>query len=509
MILILIDTLRADYLGCYGGDADLTPTLDRIASEGVLFERATAPSPWTLPSVASLFSGYYPSVHKADNYKAVTGKHGGAAGVQVFGEQFDTLAEIAAEHGYATGAFVSNPFIVRRSGFAQGFERFEFVGDRAPGTDVTRAALQWLRERDPQRPFLAYLHYMEPHAPYIADRSIVEGLLDQVEAAGRRHELSEDQKAKYRKYLQRSMRPYLHDARHVALMHTQEYWRARYAACVRQVDQRVEALRSELLEQGLWESACVVIVADHGEALGEHTLFGHGASAYQHQLNVPFLIRLPSAAPAGARVSQTVGLFDAMPTILDYLGLPAPADIQARSLRGLIDGAASDPRTAFAEAVNTQPGLKIVLDGDWKLLAHTDASRYELFNLKDDPGELSNVAGSHPKQLAKLKALLDAQLAENERLGATVAVETAEVSEAEMRRLSALGYTGGVEDHHEDDEQGEVDNGGAIDFEGRDDDGGVLEPADSTTSGVRTPHPSATQPAASSQPTSTRPHEAP
>ncbi|MFQ5807966.1 MAG: sulfatase-like hydrolase/transferase, partial [Phycisphaerae bacterium] len=147
IIFIVVDTLRADRLGCYGHPGQLSPMMDALARAGVLFERAIATSPWTLPSVASYFSGYYPTVHKVTSYQeALKAARGVGRKVRYFGEEFTTLAEVLQANGYLTAGFSANPFITQKYGFAQGFEHFDasFADNTTPGGVVNAAALRWL-----------------------------------------------------------------------------------------------------------------------------------------------------------------------------------------------------------------------------------------------------------------------------------------------------------------------------------------------------------------------------
>jgi len=450
LILILVDTLRADRLGAYGSTAGLTPTMDAIASEGVVFESAIAPAPWTLPAVASLFCGYYPSVHKATDYKTVAGRSKNPSGtVRVFSDRFVTLAEALQKAGYATAAFSANPFIKAEHGFGQGFDLFRFLGDKAPGDQVNEAALRWLAEREAGKPFFLYLHYMEPHAPYDAADELLEPLLGAVELRAQKRALSQSELAQFRNYYRKSMVRYAGLPRHQNLWKYAEYWAARYDAAVRQADVHLGALRARLQERGVWDGALVVLLADHGEALGEHQWWGHGTCAYHNQLHVPLVIRYPGRQSAGRRFPQLVRLFDVLPTLLEQGRAGSLKGIQARSLRPLLDGLRDEPRFALAESVNTQPGLKALLSADWKLLAQTDRQTYALFNLAADPGELSDLAAREPQRLAELRSLLETRMRENAELGKGIQAGEVEISPEGVQQLGHLGYLGDAS--HEDE----------------------------------------------------------
>lgn len=455
IIFILIDTLRADRLGAYGSTENLTPVMDRLASNGVLFERANAAAPWTLPSMASLFSGFYPGVHHATDYKAVSGHEDGAGEVRVFSEQFDTLAERLRDAGYDTAAFVANPFIIPRHGFAQGFDRFDhrFKGNTTPGKVLNDLAARWIQQRDANKPFFLYIHYMDPHAPYspyrIA-RRVVQPMVERVADRAQHTRISSAERNEYRNYFRKSMKGYSALPLHKELRNTVEYWRARYDAGVRQTDMFLADLRRQLGRAGVWKDALVVVTADHGEALGEHRLWSHGMSAYQNQLHVPLILRWPDHF-APMRIHATVRMFDVTPTILDYLELGSFEAMQAESLRSLIDGTSSADRTAFAEAVNKHPDLRAVILGDWKLLADVageDPPR--LFNLAEDPGELRDLADAEPERVKTMLAALGVQTAENRELGKDIEVRTAKLEGEDVSKLRDIGYAGGTDDGEED-----------------------------------------------------------
>lgn len=443
IIFVLVDTLRADRLGSYGHPGGLSPMMDELAREGVLFERVIATSSWTLPSVASYFCGYYPTVHKVTSYsEALKTARGAAGAVRYFGNEFTTLAEVLQANGYETAGFSANPFITEKYGFAQGFDHFDssFAANETHGNVVNRAALKWLQQRDKSKPFFLYLHYMDVHDPYKAGPEYVEPLVAAVEAMPNKTPLTEAEMKRHKNYFAKSAVAYRDSPRHTRLFRYADYWRARYDAGVPQVDQYLDEARAKLNELKLWDDAYVILTADHGESLGEHQLWAHGLSAHQDQLHVPLILRWPGQLPAGRRLPQTVRLFDVMPTLLAQLELDRPKGLQATSLQGLIDGQATAPLVAFAEAVKKRPAEKALVLGQWKLLAYIDEDRYELYDLNVDPTEQHDLAGQHPQRVAELRRLLEKQIEENEALGAGVTIQEAAMTPEELDRLRLLGY---------------------------------------------------------------------
>lgn len=445
VIVVLVDTLRADRLSLYGHDAALAPTLDAIGRDGLVFERAMAPAPWTQPSVASLFAGVYTGVHRVANYgQAMAQTYGGQPKVAVFSERFTTLAERLQAAGYATAAFVANPFILAEFGFAQGFGHFDarHAANEAPGSVINEAALAWLKHRPADRPFFLYLHYMDVHGPYPLDAALVGPLLDAVEAMPDKHELPDDILGRLG-YLGRFPPDTPDLARHEALRRYREYWVARYDAGIRQFERHLAALREALAAEGLWDSSLLVVLSDHGEQLAEKGEWNHGDSVWQTELHVPLMIRWPGQVPAGRRVAQPVSLIDVAPTILDLVNLPDAEDMQGRTLLPLLEGVAEDvPRYVLAEAVKKPPEQKALLVGRWKLIQYFDTGRQALFDLAADPLELHDLAGEHPDRVADLQALLDAQLAANVKRAEGHSVEEAVLTPEQVARLRSLGYLG-------------------------------------------------------------------
>ena len=451
IVFVLIDTLRADMLGTYGNPRLSTPALDAIAAEGVTFERAISAAPWTQPAIASLFCSRYPGAHGVRDYakafKSVYDKN--LPAVAVFDDSFPTLAESLQDRGYATAGFGANPFITEAFGFAQGFDHFDtsFAKNTTPGGVVNDAALEWLKRRDPERPFFLFLHYMDPHGPYDTAPEFLDPLLAEVEALPDKRQLSREE-LEALDYLRKMPAPLRSRPRsdsewqrHAKLFAFQEYWAARYEAGVRQGDYYIADLRDRLAAMSLWEDTYVIIVADHGEALCEHGFWGHGHSTHHVELHVPLLLRWPGVIPAGKRVRRTVRLIDVMPTVLDQLSLPLPRGIQGTTLSPHIAGRPpSDPTVAFAEAVKLGPEQRVVYVGDWKLILTVPTGRLQLFNVTEDPLEQTDLASLQPERVAQFMQIIDRQVEINQQLLEGVDVETIPLTPEQIKRLESLGY---------------------------------------------------------------------
>lgn len=457
IVFILVDTLRADRLGCYGDPRRLAPLIDSLAAEGMLFERPIAPAPWTLPSVGSYMTGVYPSVHQVNHSRYDPHAEPTAEKViRQLPEELITLAEALQAQGYQAAAFSANPFIRAKNGFGQGFEHFddEFTSNTTPGSKINQQALAWLEQRTDPRPLFLYLHYMDVHAPYYADDKYLDPLLDQVEALPARTALDMD-------VLGSPPWPkgYQSLPRHQELRTCVEYWAALYDGGIQQMNEYLEQLRAALRERGLWDDALIILAGDHGESLCEHQIWGHGDSVYQCELFVPWIMRWPPQLPAGRRVPGTVSLMDLFPTLLDLLQIPVPAENQAHSRAAALRGAAPVATMVFAEGVKQRPHIQVLVSGPWKLFGDVELDQWELYNLDADPTERANLAAAEPARVASLRATIDEIAGVNRALAQDIRVRSAPITPEELRRLQGLGYLGGVPPENEDAEDSAAPEG--------------------------------------------------
>lgn len=390
VVLITLDTLRADALGCYGG-AVATPSIDRLAREGMVFEQATATVPLTLPSHGSIMTGLLPVRHGVrDN------------GGFFLEPSFTTLAERFQSAGYATGAFVGAWVLERRFGLAQGFDSYsdgsvdkEF---QRRGDAVVADALAWLGQVPADRRFLAWVHLFDPHTPYDAP----------------------------------------------------DPFRSRYAsqpyhAEVAYVDSLVGRLLEELDRRGRRKNTIVVLAADHGEGLGDHGEPEHGLFVYDATMAVPLIIRTPWGPTARSRTQ--VSLVDVLPTVLDLVGLAPQAGIDGASLLPVLQ----DPKRELGRVAYVETyfptyhfgwhHLRGLRDGRYKLI---QASQAEMYDLDVDPGETVDISAANGARAERMRAALESLAPSSER-----AAEPANLDAATRERLAALGYVGGVVDVQE------------------------------------------------------------
>ena len=391
VVLVSMDVTRRDRLGFHGGPA-ATPNLDALAASGVVFEHVFAPTPVTLPSHASLFTGVYPARHGVrDN------------GIFRLDERATTLAETLHAQGFATGAVVAAFVLDGQFGLAQGFEHYDdrfqtglggMLGrEERSATEVTDAALRWLDARDEEKPFFLFAHYFDPHHDYAPPE------------------------------------PFATAAAHP------------YDGEIAYMDSEIGRLIDALEKRELLSETLVVVTADHGESLGEHGEETHGIFVYESTTAVPLVVRGPGIE-GGRRLATAVSLVDVAPTILAAFGAPIDAAMQGRSLwPAIAEGLELDPVPVFLEARSGYHSfgwapLAAIVDGGVK---YVRAPKPELYDLARDPGETTNLVSERSELAATLRARLDAWLAANDApnaWGSDVAL-----TDEDRARLAALGYT--------------------------------------------------------------------
>jgi arylsulfatase A-like enzyme len=433
ILLVVVDTLRADHLGAYGARTHLTPALDALAEEAYVFEKAFATSAWTKSSIASLFTGIFPS------RLSVLGRQ------DALPQTAQPLAELLAAGGYQSYGVTTNGNAGAAFGFAQGFEAFEYpemkrrYPDGAttfPAEGVTRTAMQWLAQRDPQRPFFVFLHYTDPHDPYLPHPGLIAGKEPAGAYDGSREQL-EAMDAAYRKGELKEV--------------DQERIRYLYAGEVKYCDLWIGNLIGGLRELGLWNDLLLVVTADHGEGLWDHGERAHGRDLFDEMIHVPLFLKYPRMSAAGAaRVTTPISLVDIAPTILAAAGISEPSAIQGRDLRTLLDGdERSDPNDGiYAELSLDHVDLESLRTTEHKILrarklpANSPGS-YQLFDLRRDPGERDNLAPRAPEAVDEMKESLQRwrsriEPAEPDESRRQVALE--DLSPSELRSLRDLGY---------------------------------------------------------------------
>ncbi len=397
VVLITLDTLRADRLGCYGYDRAATPVIDRLASEGTRFAQVATSVPMTLPAHATIMTGLYPPRHGVrDN------------GTFRLTDDHETLAEVMQRNGYATAAFIAAFVLDERYGLSQGIDhyddnltlRYRLPTPQAPQNPdrpanvVVDSTLAWLQSRgNDDRPFFAWVHLFDAHQPYAAP----------------------------------------------------EPFRSRYAAQpydgeIAFVDAQIGRLIEGLASLGCSENTLVVFVGDHGEGLGDHGEDTHRQLIYESTIRVPLILHCPGVVQAGAVVDRTVAAtVDVLPTILDLTGLDIPQNIDGQSL---VSNAPDSNRVVYMETLSTQ------LNDGWAPLfgvrdiegKYIDAPTAEFYDLTTDPNEQTNLLATRRDDVSRLA---DALKALRVTFPDTAVASAVTPTEEELKRLAALGYVVG------------------------------------------------------------------
>jgi choline-sulfatase len=390
LILVTIDTLRADRLGCYGYSKVETPNLDKIARQGVLFENAVAQAPITAPSHASMMTGLYPNVHKVRN-----------TGGFVLPPSASTLARTLQEQGWDTAAFIGSSVLKKRFGLNQGFAVYDDeMPTHASGSaqeeperraeEVVDRAVKWL-DAQSGKPFFLWVHVYDPHIPY-------------------------DPPAPFReKYLDRP-----------------------YDGEIAYTDQQLGRLFEAIARKSRPENTLTAVLSDHGESLAEHGEYTHGVFLYDATLRIAFLMAGPGI-PAGLRVKQQARTIDLLPTVLDLMGGKTPPGVQGTTLTPAFHG--KEVATAYSYAETLFPKLNMgwaemrgMRTNRWKYIR---APKPELYDLVQDPAETTNVIASHAPEAQELDAKLKTVSATTEK------VAPAAMDPRTLQQLKSLGYLGG------------------------------------------------------------------
>lgn len=409
VVMILIDTLRADHLGCYGYARPISPNIDALAGEGTLFENAVAQSSWTGPSVASLFTSVYPSQHGMTQFGSTlaTGR--------------PTLAEELRRGGYRTLAVSANfAFVNQRKGLLRGFDQIEELSRRAdPGEKsellgisavagrlVTDRAIELL-DASREDPFFLYVHYMDPHSSYQPNPTLatsqpgyqgpVDGSTDQLQQIVRGEiEIGERDLAQL-----------------ISL----------YDGEIASVDTEVGRLLDHLRDIGAYDASVIVLLSDHGEEFLDHGSLFHMFTLYREQIHVPLILRRPGGYAGGLRVRSVVELVDIGPTLLELAGLADPRPIVGASLVSVMDGSAdarsgTEEKAAFSE-LHGDPQVTAVWRAKkhrtalttqaWSLVAGEPRGAVELYDLAADPGQTRDRAAQQRPVLEALSQRLSAQ----------------------------------------------------------------------------------------------------
>lgn len=469
VFVIAIDTLRADALGVYGGDPTNSPTLDRFAAECTVFDEAVPAACWTLPSFSSIFTGLYPPAHAVEDDESKAD------------DRLVTLAEILNGLGYRTGGFTAGGYLAESFGLDQGFDEFK-VGKKTRLLDESIGpAKEWLASVDRSERVFAFVHGFDPHRPYrpatlpspppgyaapaldagdaMDARVAAGGTLDEyplgdVKVAyhtvdlGRTRDFDERYRAWMRGKAPSSEQFHQLWKQSPRFADELTWLRALYDAELRAADAAVADFLEFLKASGRYDDAIVIFLSDHGEQFMEHSTIGHTRTS-RAESRVPLLIRLPGGKRSDqpARSAEVVRGIDVMPTLLDLLGVPAPAITQGRSLLPLLRGADLPdlPACTF--------GTKYPEDGvtfrNWRFIERTVAEEGDLYgdrlyDIGVDPLEAIDVRAAHPDIDDRMRAFLATTRSESEAIGEHFGAALDGANDDESA-LSQLGYVGDTE----------------------------------------------------------------
>ena len=437
VLLISVDTLRADHLGVYGYERATSPNIDALATRGAVFENAFSTAPWTLPGHMSIFTSMYPSFHKLES------RH------RRLDPAVQTLTESIKDLGYRTAAFVTHPYLAKHWGFGAGFDLYFRQPRIVPAELQTSSVIDWLdwhlfhrrRGAEPQEFFL-FVHYMDPHETYDAPPPF--GNKFTVDYEG---DLSPEDHL----VTMFSERDFPSEADY-------EYTLALYDGEISYVDHEIGRLLERLDQEGLLDSMVVVLTSDHGEEFKDHGSMGHQSTVHVEQLRVPLIFVAPSAFMPGTRVGSQASLVDIYPTLVGILGQAVPPQAQGADLRSGVTsvaghGAGGKRRTGarahfaelgpMGEAWSRNFHKKSIRTDRYRLIVDFDQASKSLFDVQSDPAEQIDLYPA--KRNDRAVRVLEQKLRSFTKAGAAYTPDAKEQPSVELdqrtrEQLRALGY---------------------------------------------------------------------
>lgn len=387
VVMVVINSLRADHLGCYGDHLNHSAHIDKVAEDGVIFDYTIAQSYWTLPSLVSMLTSRFVCAHNVDSRDAK------------LEEGTKTLAEVLSIYGYKTAAFTCGLDTVAAYGLGKGFDKYHvYSGTKAIGSfsDIMPLAMEWLNINQKNKFFL-FLHSYDVHPPYKKGCNINNIISDY-------KGVFKDSMLGYGELRMINGNMFSRRGKKVILSAEDiDYIIANYDNGIRCVDEYIGYLIDQLKSLNIYEKTIIVICADHGEELGERGAFNRFGrkNLYQEVIRVPLIIKFSDSSLKGRRISSLAGMVDVMPTILDLLNIPVGHELQGISLSGLIRNSADRTANKYVIAEAGHDKWAIVRDDGWKLLHSLDGN--ELYDISNDPFERNNLIG---KELDKEVILL-------------------------------------------------------------------------------------------------------
>lgn len=426
IILIILDTVRADKLGCYGDFSGLTPQIDEFAAKAVRFERAFSHAPWTLPSVASIFTSQYPNQHGA----------GGQLGsFTKLPDDAVTIAEIFKKAGTETAAIINVLFMSEKFGMTQGFDSVDTVMPKAnvymrKASQTTKAALKWL-DRPKTKPFFLLVHYFDPHLTYDPPQPF-------------RRQFAAPQDADTNDFIFGTTANMVQYRQGLSNLGGETIARLEklYDAEVAYLDCEVGNLLNGIYKRGLDENTIIIITADHGEEFFDHKSFEHGHTLYHELLHVPLIIKVPGTDKNQTQkvVKSTVRLIDIAPTLCELTGIAPGKEFMGKDLVPLIKGQKENSRPVLSQApmwVWGNESFAWQKDG-FKLIYNSAGGSPMLFSVTEDILEQNNLVESHYGLYRKMMQDADLILRSLQRQKNNL--QTPDLSTDDIERLRSLGY---------------------------------------------------------------------
>lgn len=440
ILLIGIETLRADHVSCLGYHRQTIPTLDNLAKEGVLFSNVIATSSSTMPAVMSVFTSLYPGVHKTtDYYKKLP-------------EGITTLAQILKDNAYVTAGFIANTTLDSKHGFSKGFNLYDDFsvsldfsldlfenndsdGRRVPYTEETseaahRAAIGWLRDNH-EKSFFMFVFYVDPHYDYTPPPPF-DTVFDP------NYDGSVDGRGMVALPRSKRTRPAQKDLEHIIALYDGE---------ILYTDGYISELLGKFKEYGILNNTLIIVFGDHGEEFYEHGSNTHNHSLYRELIHVPLILRWPCVIPTDKQISALVSQVDIMPTILDYLDIEYDGFTQGFSIRELIEGKKEKVRDIVYSEVSTESNrfFSASISKEFKFILNLDTGEKQFFNLNNDLDEQVNIyVEKSAEGPIALEENLTMWLSNNSKhsiqLSGKEDVQTVEPDEDYIRRLKSLGY---------------------------------------------------------------------
>lgn len=392
IVLVSFDALQAGHVGCLGNARNVTPTLDAVARHGYCFTRATSVASWTVPASMTWFTGVYPSEHGMTNkYAVYDAKTQKLARLDEMSPHLATLADVLKQNGYATGGFTGNAGVSGGFGYDQGFDIYFFKPDQFGSMDQSiPEALAWAKTNR-GRKFFLFLHGYDIHGQNTPAAGFDYRFVDP--GYDKRFTGSEQEQEALREEGLDKGQLTLRDA-------DVQFWRAVYDEKIQRADAKFSRFLRNYAALGLLAKTIFILTSDHGTELYEHRRFDHGFTLYQEQIHVPLIVWAPGMG-RGLRIEDRVSSIDVMPTVLDLLEIQKSPGLQ-KQLRGksLLPAMRGEPsqRPVYSETNYRQFTYKrsIIAPSDWKLIYTLESKERELYQLRDDPGELRNQAAAEP-----------------------------------------------------------------------------------------------------------------